>query len=473
MDNENKDILGEEKVQKMKDDVSAKIADAAAEIKEEIEDANAEVQETSAELQNAVSDTQEKLEDAFKEISPAELKPQKKSVNLSVGSLVGIIAGCVVVAVLIAVLCFNFIGGSKNPNYGSKAEGKTVATVGDEKLTDKDLNYYIYAEAMNQYYQVEGANATGDFSDFDWNQEVDGKKLSDTIKENAYDNAVNDLVTIQQGEQYLSDDEKWSDTDEQQAVTTVSGYVSQFGEDGFTLRARSMGISSPNQYARTYKTVIKTQGIQGAMEDDISKFMPEGVDLSQYVQDDRASVKHVLIMTTDASAVQDPAATPDPDAVDEATGLATAQTVAEQAKAGTDFDQLIQTYNKDTGEPTSGYTFRTGEMVEEFEKAAFALKLDEVSDPVKTEYGYHVIKRIAGLYEIQGYWKDQVKIKENKGNLDKIDVAAVMNDVISATNELEAEEEAEASSADTSADTSSADTSSAEAPAADSASNGQ
>lgn len=450
MDNENKDILGEEKIQKMKDDVSAKIADAAAEIKEEIEDANGAVQETAEEVQ-------EKLEDAFKEVTPAELKPQKKSVNLSVGSLVGIIAGCVVVAALIAVLCVNLIGGSKNPNYGNKAEGKTIATVGSEKLTDKDLSYYIYAEAMNQYYQVEGENATGDFSDFDWNQEVDGVKLSDTIKENAYKNAVNDLVTIQQGEQYLSDDEKWSDSDEQQVVTTVSGYVSQFGEDGFTLRARSMGIASPNQYARTYKTVIKTQSIQGAMEDDIEKFMPEGVDLSQYVQDDRASVKHVLIMTTDASEVQDPSATPDPDAVDEATGLATAQTVAEQAKAGTDFDELIQTYNKDTGEPTSGYTFQTGEMVEEFEKAAFALKLDEISDPVKTEYGYHVIKRIAGLYEIQGYWKDQINIKENKSNLDKVDVAAVMNDIVSATNELEAEEEAEAeaSTSDASTDDSS------------------
>lgn len=447
MDNENKDILNDEKVQQMKDDVSAKIADAAAEIKEEIDDANEAAQETVEAVEDAVEDAQDKLEDSFTEIDAEALKPQKKNVSISVGALVGIIAGCVVVAVLIAVLCMNFVGKGKNDNLGNKLEGKVVAVVGNEKLTDKDLSYYIYAEAMNQYYLVEGENATGDFTDFDWEQEVDGKKLSETIKENAYNNAIDDLVTIQQGEKCLPDEDKWTESDDQQVTTTVNGYVSQFGEDGFTLRARSMGLSSPNEYARVYKMVVRTQNIQGAMEDDVSAFMPEGVDLSAYVKDDRASVKHVLITTIDNTTVQDPSATPDPNAVDDATGLATAQSVAEQAKSGADFDQLVEDYNKDPGATSAGYTFKKGEMVEPFENAAFALKLDEVSDPVKTEYGYHVIKRIAGLYEIQGYWREQTKIKENKGNLAKVDVAAVMNDIISAENELEAEESASSSSA--------------------------
>ncbi len=438
MDNENKDFLNDEKVQKMKDDVSSKIADAAAEIQDEIENA-------AEGLQDAAAETEERLEDAFTVVSSPEIK-QKKNVNLSVGALTGIIAGCVVVAVLIAVLCVNMINGSKNPVYGSKTEGKVIATVGSEKLTDKDLSYYIYAEAMNQYYDIEAENASGDFSGFDWNQEVDGKKLSDTIKETAYNNAVNDLVTIVQGDSLLNDDEKWTESDDQQIATTVNGYVSQFGEDGFTLRARSMGISSPNEYARVYKTVIKTQSVQGAMEDDIERFMPPDVDLSNYTQADRASVKHVLITTIDNTTVQDPSATPDPDAVDDATGLATAQTVAELAKSGTDFDQLVEQYNKDPGATSAGYTFTKGDMVDEFEAAAFALGLNEVSDPVKTTYGYHVIKRIPGLYEIQGYWKDQLKIKENKSALDRIDVTAIMNDVKAASDELDAQEEAASSS---------------------------
>ncbi len=67
-------------------------------------------------------------------------------------------------------------------------------------------------------------------------------------------------------------------------------------------------------------------------------------------------------------------------------------------KAGEKFEDLATKFSDDKGSAKTGGAlppFGTGRMVPEFEKAAFALKNDgDFSEPVKTSYGWHIIKRL-------------------------------------------------------------------------------
>ncbi|WP_099157167.1 peptidylprolyl isomerase [Virgibacillus ndiopensis] len=73
----------------------------------------------------------------------------------------------------------------------------------------------------------------------------------------------------------------------------------------------------------------------------------------------------------------------------------TANKVIEKLDAGEDFAELAAEYSTDTSTAESGGElgyFGKGEMEEAFEDTAFSLEVDTYSEPVKTEYGYHIIK---------------------------------------------------------------------------------
>lgn len=73
----------------------------------------------------------------------------------------------------------------------------------------------------------------------------------------------------------------------------------------------------------------------------------------------------------------------------------TAQEVMDKLKAGEDFAKLAGEYSTDDGSKDQGGDlgyFGLGDMVPEFEGVAFALPVGELSDPVKSDYGYHIIK---------------------------------------------------------------------------------
>lgn len=151
------------------------------------------------------------------------------------------------------------------------------------------------------------------------------------------------------------------------------------------------------QYGYTYDMYHYTQMINNLFEQlmELDEYAPTDDEIQKYYNDnletsfkyDGVRAKHVLIMPK-----ADENGNSTEKQWDEA--LKTAKKVYELAKKGTDFDELVEQYNEDPGMKSNkdGYTFTKGEMVPEFEEACYSMSPSDISEPIKTSYGYHVIK---------------------------------------------------------------------------------
>ncbi|HEX5482348.1 MAG TPA: peptidyl-prolyl cis-trans isomerase [Terriglobia bacterium] len=105
--------------------------------------------------------------------------------------------------------------------------------------------------------------------------------------------------------------------------------------------------------------------------------------LAEYRVPDRVKVAHILFKTTGDTPQQ------------AAQEQATAEKVLEQIKAGANFAQLAKKYSQDTGSAVKGGELgwiERGQTVKAFEDAAFSMKPGQISNLIKTQYGYHIIK---------------------------------------------------------------------------------
>lgn len=123
-------------------------------------------------------------------------------------------------------------------------------------------------------------------------------------------------------------------------------------------------------------------------EADARAYYTGNPELFEYPASYRAA--HILFETIDARTGGPQSAS----VVEEKRSLA--EKVAQMAKSGTPFDQLVREYSDDVRSKERGgaYSFQLGQMDPEFEKAALGLEPNEVAGPVLTRFGYHVVRLI-------------------------------------------------------------------------------
>jgi peptidyl-prolyl cis-trans isomerase C len=137
------------------------------------------------------------------------------------------------------------------------------------------------------------------------------------------------------------------------------------------------------------------QVLAGALARQISE-KPDEAALHAYFDQhksefERVKASHILIRFKGSGA---PARPGQKDLTDEE-ALAKAQEIRKKLLDGADFAATAKAESDDTGSGAKGGslgTFGHGQMVPPFEQAAFTLPLNQISEPVKSQFGYHIIK---------------------------------------------------------------------------------
>lgn len=116
----------------------------------------------------------------------------------------------------------------------------------------------------------------------------------------------------------------------------------------------------------------------------------------------------------------------------------TAQEVKKKLEGGAKFEDLAKEYSQDPGSAAQGGDlgfFGPGKMVPEFEEAAYALEVNEISEPVKSQNGFHIIK-VTEKKEKESYdkMKDELEYELKLAQLDSNKIQEVLKGELDAAN---------------------------------------
>ena len=233
------------------------------------------------------------------------------------------------------------------------AEGDYIVTIGDSGITQNQLDKYTYL-----YCFIQGLDLDS----------VDEETLA-YIKTMT----LEDLIALKTIGAYYENDESVLPDDFADSLKSFLDKVNEDEDMGAYMEKYEITEDDLTEFYRD-------QYFSVPFFEELQKDIPEvtEVQMQAYYKEhqdeftaDEVTAQHILVE-------------------DEAL----ANEILVKLKNGADFAEMAAQYSIDDSNKDNGGslgTFGRGEMVTEFENAAFALEAGELSDPVKTEFGYHII----------------------------------------------------------------------------------
>ncbi len=281
-------------------------------------------------------------------------------------------------------------GGNEDTNTsGVNASKDTVATIEGEKVYVWEYNFFLQdikeTMLMTEGVDTTDAHAVAAF----WDKKIDKKTMADTAKEKAYEEVIKfkkQVIFAKQNGAKLYDGFQENLDAYIQDIKTTSG------EAQFQQGLYDMGLETEDQYRKLQEDTAYVQscfnmlGADGTVtvsEEEIENFYNEFIAPTY----DVVTAKHILISTVDENR------NPLSDAKQKE-AESKAKDLHTKIKNGEiSFDAAMNKHSEDPGlaQSPDGYTFGRGEMVEVFENTAFGLSIGEMSEPVLSEFGWHII----------------------------------------------------------------------------------
>ncbi|MDO5725806.1 MAG: peptidylprolyl isomerase [Tissierellia bacterium] len=261
---------------------------------------------------------------------------------------VGLIALTIILVVL-ATAC------SKN-----KPEG-AVATVNGEPISEEifEAYYRIQRDKVVMYYGEEALEQKLDPSSDMTQGEMLRRNILDQL-------AVNEAMVQEAKKANL----EATDAEIEEEVNEI---LNEVGEEEFNNMLESLKISK-----ETYMNMIKdTKTVDNYVQKKLDEFDVSDDEVKSYYEENKDDLKkvkasHILVETEED-----------------------AKNVIKRLENGEDFEEVAKEVSLDPGSAVSGGDvgfFSRGMMVPEFEEYAFSGAIGEVSEPVESQYGFHIIK---------------------------------------------------------------------------------